>query len=75
MEQLDAMPPRRNCGIPWDRVLDGTPWKLVRGVDYDADEQAVAQRAWSAAKRRGVRVVVRYSREMRHVCVQAVEEG
>jgi hypothetical protein len=71
-EVLDDKTPMPPPWGPWNEWLDGRKWRLVRGVDYNCDETRMARRARQAARRRGVRVIVRLSREMRHVYVQAV---
>ena len=72
-EVLTALPPRGGSQHDWEHLLDGTARKLLRGVHYDCDEQAMATRAWQAAKRRGLRVTVRYSRALGHVCIQRLD--
>lgn len=60
-----------NLPTLWDQVLDGKKWKLVRDVDYDCDERVMVDRAKSAARRRKLKVVVRYSRRLGEVYVES----
>jgi hypothetical protein len=47
-------PPSRR--YPWDDWTDGSPWKLVRGVDFDQEVDQFRNRLYPQAKRRGLKV-------------------
>lgn len=71
-EVIPELPPRKQNRHPWDEWLDGQPRRLSRGADYVCDERVMADLAYNAARRRGMRVSVRYSRANGHVCLQAI---
>lgn len=54
MAQLLEKFPARD--YPWDEWLDGQPYGLLRGVDFDTDVASMRVTVYRAAKRRGVRV-------------------
>jgi hypothetical protein len=51
-------------GLPWDDLVDGRPYRLVRGTDFFRSPEAVEQAAKNAARRLGK--VVRFASEVRH---------
>ena len=44
-----------NRRYPWDLWLDGSPWKLTHGDDFDVSIASIRIAAYAAAKRRGGR--------------------
>ncbi len=50
---LDKFPAR---DYPWEEWLDGKPYGLKRGADFDTDVASMRVTVYRAAKRRGVRV-------------------
>lgn len=67
-----AEPPVRRRDY-WASKFDGQRHTLVRGRDFpeSVTERQMYARAYAAAKRRNINVVVTYSREWRHVVVKA----
>lgn len=70
-EVTSELPNPRSDQHSWSEWLDGQTWRLTRGVDYHADERVLADLAYNAARRRGIKVRVRYSRRGGVVTVQA----
>ena len=55
--RLDNFPARPSTArYPWDEWLDGSPWELVRGDDFQAKAATFRANAQTQAKRRGGRV-------------------
>ena len=54
MEKLDAFPslPSRSQ-YPWDQLMDGSVWKLMRGADFGGKPTTFIASARGQAKRRG----------------------
>ena len=50
----EQRPPTRR--YPWDEWTDGSPWKLVRGEDFDQEVDQFRNRLYPQAKRRGLKV-------------------
>jgi len=50
---LDKFPAR---DYPWGEWLDGSPYGLKRGEDFDTDVASMRVTVYRAAKRRGIRV-------------------
>jgi hypothetical protein len=46
----------KDTKYPWSEWLDGRPWHLVEGEDYEVSTTSFRGSAWVAAKRRGGRV-------------------
>lgn len=52
--RLDTFPRAKGqAKYPWDEWMDGSPWELVRGEDFDAKLPTLLQIARTQAKRRG----------------------
>lgn len=51
--RLDVFPPATTPRYPWDEWLDGTPWELHRGEDFDAKVPTLRATAKAQAKKRG----------------------
>ena len=49
-------PPRQTRRYPWAEWTDGSTWRLVRGVDFDAPVDNFRDRLFSVAKRRNLKV-------------------
>lgn len=60
-EKLSAFPGRPP--YDWDRWLDGAPWRLRKGEDYDIDTASMRAAVSRAAKARGKRVRTRLVRD------------
>jgi hypothetical protein len=61
-------------GHPWNDWLDGSPWRLRRGDDFDASVKNFQAHAARAANARGLSI--RTARESDEVVViQAVDRG
>lgn len=43
---------------PWGEWLNGKPWSIERGVDFEQSANNMRSTIYSAAKRRGISVVV-----------------
>jgi hypothetical protein len=55
--QLEAFPERPSTArYPWDQWLDGHPWELIRGEDFQAKPGTFRTNAQTQAKKRGGRV-------------------
>jgi hypothetical protein len=53
-EALEEWPTReREQRFPWDQWLDGRPWRVDRGGDYESKAKTFIANARSQAKRRG----------------------
>jgi len=50
--QLSEFPPSRNARYPWDQLLDGSVWELVKGEDYTSRSTTIIANARLQAKRR-----------------------
>jgi hypothetical protein len=51
---LDEWPTlEREQRFPWSEWLDGRPWQLTRGEDYDSRAKTIIANARSQAKKRG----------------------
>ena len=46
-------------GHPWEEWLDGNPWRLTRGVDFDSTIVNFRDGVHRAASTRGVRAITR----------------
>jgi len=54
MRKLEAWPPSASHSrYPWNQVLDGDPWELIQGEDFDAKPATFIANARAQAKRRG----------------------
>jgi hypothetical protein len=53
MRRLDRFPAPATSRYPWDELLDGSPWELVRGEDFESTPTTFIANARSQAKRRG----------------------
>ena len=53
-KRLNSFP--RGPSYDWDRWLDGSPWLLTRGADFEIDIASMRAAASRAAKARGLRV-------------------
>ena len=52
--RLDTFPRAQgHAKYPWDEWMDGSPWELVRGEDFDAKLPTLLSSARTQAKRRG----------------------
>lgn len=49
---FDAASPSRK-GHPWEEWLDGNPWRLARGVDFQGTTINFVSTAWKRAAERG----------------------
>jgi hypothetical protein len=55
--KLEDFPSRPSTArYPWDEWLDGSPWELVRGDDFQAKPTTFRANAQTQAKKRGGRV-------------------
>lgn len=43
---------------PWNEWLDGSSWRLIRGEDYDIEDNNMRMQVRGAAKRRNLQVIV-----------------
>lgn len=53
MQRLEQFPPAASSRYPWSEILDGSPWELVQGEDFDAKPSTFIANARAQAKRRG----------------------
>jgi hypothetical protein len=55
MRKLSEFPARGSVQsrYAWDELLDGDPWELVRGEDFDSKPSTLIASARAQAKRRG----------------------
>ena len=51
-QKLSAFPSSTGQRYPWDEWLDGDPWQLVRGEDYDAKTATLISNARVQADKR-----------------------
>lgn len=59
MKNPNPRPPGRPQVYDWDTLLDGKEHRLSRGVSFTCTPASLKTQAYSAAKRRGVRVTIR----------------
>lgn len=58
-ERVDKIPPALNgAKYPWDEWLDGSAWELIQGKDFETTINSFRTTARSAAKVRGIRVMI-----------------
>jgi hypothetical protein len=53
--RLDSFPATTGARYPWDEWLDGSPWELVPGEDFDSKTSTFRANAQIQAKKRGGR--------------------
>jgi hypothetical protein len=46
----------RGDAYNWKEWFNGRTWKLLRGIDFDVDEQNVRTAALAAARRKGITI-------------------
>jgi hypothetical protein len=51
--RLDTFPAAAAARYPWDQWLDGSPWALKQGEDFDAKPATVRSNARIQAEKRG----------------------
>jgi hypothetical protein len=61
--QLDEFPAARNARYPWDQLLDGSVWELVKGDDYTSRSTTIMANARTQAKRRNGTARIRLLRQ------------
>jgi len=59
---------------PWDQWLDGNPWKLEAGVDYNCQAQSLVSSASKFAERNGFSVKSSIAEDGLTVTIQAIEK-
>jgi len=52
-ERLSSFPAATGARYPWDEWLDGSPWALTQGQDFDAKPATVISNARIQAEKRG----------------------
>jgi hypothetical protein len=59
--KLDEFPQAPGQGrYDWDQLLDGSPWELVAGADFEGKPNTFASNARLQATKRGGRVRIRH---------------
>jgi hypothetical protein len=59
-QKLDAFPvAAQRSSYPLDEWLDGSPWRLVKGEDFDQSPTSMRSMLSTAAKARGMRLRTR----------------
>jgi hypothetical protein len=53
MRKLERFPATASSRYAWDELLDGDPWELVAGQDFNARPSTLIANARAQAKRRG----------------------
>jgi hypothetical protein len=51
--KLEQFPAAAGSRYPWDQLLDGSPWELVKGEDFQSRPQTLIGSARAQARRRG----------------------
>lgn len=55
--RLDSFPARRTQSrYPWDQLLDGSIWQLIRGEDFSGKPSSFRANAQTQAQKRGGRL-------------------
>jgi hypothetical protein len=57
--KLERFPAAATSRYPWDDLLDGSPWELVQGEDFESRPETVVANARLQAKKRGGNVRTR----------------
>lgn len=58
-ERIDRIAQHGRARYPWDEWLDGSAWRISRGVDFDCPVNSMASIIYQRAARGGLTVVVR----------------
>jgi len=74
LRKLQERGPGRPAAYPWDRWLDGKPWKLIQGEDFSVSLRSMDNNIRKAAERKGLQVRVRMEPPT-CICLQASEPG
>jgi hypothetical protein len=53
VRRLERFPVAASARYPWDEVLNGDPWELLRGEDFTSKPSTLIANARVQAKRRG----------------------
>jgi hypothetical protein len=62
--KLDEFPSAPGQGrYDWNQLLDGSPWELVAGTDFNGKATTFATNARTQASKRGGRVRLRHFRD------------
>lgn len=62
--KLEAFPAAPGQGrYDWDQLLDGSPWELTAGADFNGKSTTFATNARHQATKRGGRVRMRHFRD------------
>lgn len=51
--KLEHFPEKGGSRYPWDQLLDGSTWELVKGEDFTSRPQTIISSARTQARRRG----------------------
>jgi hypothetical protein len=51
--KLEQFPAAATSRYPWDQLLDGDPWELVYGEDFQSKPMTFISNALTQARRRG----------------------
>jgi hypothetical protein len=55
-ERLDSFPASQQSRYPWDEWLDGSPWRLMKGQDFQSATPTFRANAQIQAKKRDGRI-------------------
>lgn len=70
-----ARGPGRPPKYPWETWLDGEPWELEQGSDFDGTVKGFRENLIRVGKRRGLEVEVSVSVPLGRVRLRAIREG
>ena len=75
--KLDSFPEQPQRRYDWNTLLDGQPWELMKGEDFDSKPSTIRANAQLQARKRGGRVRTRHLKDngRESVVLQFVRDG